>query len=380
MKKALYLLAPLVFFYFSNGYSQFYPLRKVEEKTVYSKILNENRPILISRPNGYDRSEEKYFVVYVLDANLNMYFTTGIAELLYQAGYPRLLIVGIPSTNRTRDLTPSIAKDAPLGGGADNFMKFIEKELMPFVGNNYKVHGYSVLIGHSYGGLFAAYVLEKNHDLFDAYVAITPTVIYDNFLVSKQLLIKFNNTKELDKTFFFSVGHEPGGEGDAVFELNNDIFKKNAPKKLDWKFEYYPKENHSTTPVIATMDGLRFVFKDLVPNESLVAEKGFTKLIEYYQGLEEKYAKKINIPQRVLMNYGYPLLKSEKIEEAFKVFNYYRETYPNVPVGYDGLAILYNKKKETKKAIENLKKLIEIDPNYEDALLRLKKLEMQIKN
>lgn len=379
MKKTRQLFVALLLLCYCNSYAQNYPLRKVEEKTIHSKILDENRPILISKPNGYDQSNEKYFVVYVLDGNINMYFTTGIAELLYQAGYPRLLIVGIPSTYRTRDLTPSKAEEASSGGGADNFMKFIENELMPYVNNNYRAHEYSVLVGHSYGGLFATHVLEKNHDLFDAYVAITPTVVHDDFLVSKRLFKKFNNTRELDKTFFFSVGNEPGAEGDAVIELN-ELFKKNAPKKLNWKYEYYPKENHSTTPAIATLDGLRFVFEDLVPNESIVAVKGFSKTIEYYSNLEKKYSKKINIPQRVLMNYGYPLLKSKNTEEAFKVFNYYKETYPHTPVGYDGLAILYEKQKDIKKAIENLKKLVEIAPSYEDAKSRLKKLEMQIKN
>ncbi|WP_461303884.1 alpha/beta hydrolase-fold protein [Aureisphaera sp.] len=372
------LVTALMLLCYGAGYAQFYPLRKIDERKIYSNILDENRPILISKPNGYDQSKEKYFVVYVLDGNLNMYFTTGIAELLYQAGYPRLLIVGIPSTYRTRDLTPSKTEEAPTGGGADNFMKFIENELMPYVNNNYRTHEYSVLIGHSYGGLFAAHVLEKNQDLFDAYIAITPTVVHDDFLISKRLNSKFNTINELAKTFFFSVGHEPGAEGDAVIELN-EIFKKSAPANLNWKYKYYPGENHSTTPVIATIDGLRFVFKDLVPDEKLVEEIGFTKTLEYYENLEKRYAKKINIPQRVLMNYGYPLLDSENTEEAFKVFNYYKEAYPKNPVGYDGLAILYEKQRNLKMAIENLRIIMKIAPGYEDAESRLAKLEGQLK-
>lgn len=377
MKSFFFLLLTVLCFNYGN--SQYYPLRKIEERTIYSKILKEERALLISKPNGYDQSDEKYFVVYVLDGNLNMHFTSGIAELLYQSGYPKLFIVGIPSTYRSRDLTPSAVEDTPTGGGADNFMDFIEKELKPHINCNFRTHQYSVLVGHSFGGLFATYVLDKNPDLFDGYVAITPTVVYDDHLVTKRLAKKFKILTTMEKSFFFSVGYEPGAEGDAVFHLNETVFLKHVPKNLEWKFEYYPKENHSTTPLIATLDGLRFVFKDLVPDDKLVAEIGFEKTVEYYKNLETKYNKRIKIPQRILMNYGYAVLDSKDTEEAFKVFEYYKSTYPHIPVGYDGLAILYERMNATGKAIINLRKLLEIDPGYEDAAMRLKKLEAKSK-
>ena len=360
--------------------AQFYPLREIEEKTIYSEILQEHRPVLVSKPVGYDSSNENYFVIYVLDGNLNTHFTSGIAELLYQSGYPRLLIVGIPSTQRTKDLTPAAVENTPLGGGADNFMLFLEKELMPYVESQYRTHHYKVLVGHSLGGLFAAYTLLKKPDLFEGYVAITPTVVYNDFQTGLDLISFFENTGKLNKFFFFSVGHEPGAEGDAVFRLKKEVFDGLSPDKLDWKFEYYPRENHSTTPVIATLDGLRFIFRDLVPADDFVRENGFVKTLEYYQRLEEKYSKSIPIPQRVLMNYGYEILKKEKLEkEAFAVFNYYKEKYPSVPVPYDGLALLHRRRKENAKALENLRKLLEIDPAYEDAKIRLITLETEMK-
>lgn len=375
MKRTAYTML-WAFLFFCQGYSQFYPLRKTEEKTIYSTVLKEQRPILISKPIGYDHSSEAYFVVYVLDGNLNMSLTSGIAELLYQAGYPKLLIVGIPSTERTRDLTPSAVQNTPLGGGADDFMRFIETELMPYVAHHYRAHTYKALIGHSLGGLFATHVLHKNPDLFDGYIAITPTVVYEDFQTGNDLRLFFEGTKVLNKTFFFSVAYEPGPEGDAVFRLKREVFEKRTPDQFEWAFEYYPKENHSTTPVVATLDGLRFVFKDLVPGDDLVKEKGFENTLLYYRKLGEKYFKEVLIPQRVLMNYGYDIIDDKDLEkEAFAVFNYYREKYPGVPVSYDGLAILYERRNDLNNAIRNLKKLIEIDPSYEDALDRLEKLE-----
>lgn len=371
-----FVIAILLLLIVHPCFGQYYPLRPIEEKTVYSDILKEDRPILISKPNGYAQSDENYFVVYVLDGNLNMYATCGIAELLYQSGYPKLLIVGVPSTHRSRDLTPTAVADTPTGGGASPFMAFMDRELKPFIQKHYRTHDYSVLIGHSFGGLFATQVLYENPDLFDGYVAITPTVVYDDFLTGNALQHFFKETKTLNKSFFFSVGHEPGAEGDAVFQLDKAVFKKYAPEHLDWKFVYYPNENHSTTPLIATLDGLRFIFKDLVPNEAWVHQNGFTKTLGYYEGLTKKYGKQIDIPQRVLMNYGYAVLGEKKDTEAFAVFRYYRDRYPHIPVGYDGLAILHERNNEKEQAIANLKKLLELDPNYEDAQKRLEELEL----
>ena len=113
-----------------------------------------------------------------------------------------------------------------------------------------------------------------------------------------------------------------------------------------------------------------------MPGDDLVKEKGFENTLLYYRKLGEKYSKEVLIPQRVLMNYGFDIIDDKDLEkEAFAVFNYYREKYPGVPVSYDGLAILYERRNDLNNAIRNLKKLIEIDPSYEDALDRLEKLE-----
>ncbi|WP_299487706.1 alpha/beta hydrolase-fold protein [uncultured Allomuricauda sp.] len=375
MKKMLIrFLVPCLFLVLSTpSVGQLFERRTIEEISFSSQVLKEKRPILISKPTLYEERNERYFVVYVLDGNMNTGFTSGIAELLYQSGFPRLLVIGIPSTYRDRDLTPTAYGETTSGGGADNFLRFLKEELIPYVDENYRTHDFKVLIGHSFGGLFATHTLYTEPDLFNAYVAITPTVVYDNFYSGNKLRRFFRNKNTLPTSFFFSVGNEPNPEGDAVFHLN-ELFKKEAPSDLSWKFEYYRKENHSTTPLIATLDGLRFIFQDLVLEDEIVKIKGLEYLKTYYANLKNKYNIPIKVPQRTLMNYGYYLMENSRNDEALDVFGFYAEIHPTIPVPYDAMADIYIKNNDKKKAIFCLETLLKMNPGYDYAKKRLDKL------
>ena len=107
-----------------------------------SIILEEDRPIVISLPMGYNTSKANYPVLYVLDGLQNIKHTVGTVELLTESGLiPPIIVVGIESLDRTRDLTPSNAGEnvyggtgnlgIPQSGGAPKFLKFLSDELVP---------------------------------------------------------------------------------------------------------------------------------------------------------------------------------------------------------------------------------------------------------
>ncbi len=62
-------------------------------------------------------------------------------------------------------------------GGAPAFLRFIREELKPFVDSTLPVDpGNATLIGHSFGGLFATYVLLHHPDTFQRYVIGSPSI------------------------------------------------------------------------------------------------------------------------------------------------------------------------------------------------------------
>ena len=77
------------------------------KRQIESKILNETRPLWISTPSSYDAGEERYPVLYLLDGNAHFHHTTGTVGFLSSNDrIPEMLVVAIPNTDRTRDLTP----------------------------------------------------------------------------------------------------------------------------------------------------------------------------------------------------------------------------------------------------------------------------------
>ncbi|MDX1470308.1 MAG: alpha/beta hydrolase-fold protein, partial [Flavobacteriaceae bacterium] len=111
-----------------------------------SEILGENRKIWIHVPDTNPNSiytKQNFPVIYLLDGP--GHFTSVVGMMQHLSGSsiaPKMIVVGIPNTNRTRDLTPSKAKlDPPMiderivrdSGGGKKFMAFLEQELIPYI-------------------------------------------------------------------------------------------------------------------------------------------------------------------------------------------------------------------------------------------------------
>ena len=103
-----------------------------------SEILDETRNIWVHVPDeatGAIYGKSSYPVLYLLDGPGHFHAVTGLLNNLGQNGIvPKMVVVAIPNTDRTRDLTPSHV-DVMFGdssfvvtsGGGDKFLKFMEK-------------------------------------------------------------------------------------------------------------------------------------------------------------------------------------------------------------------------------------------------------------
>src|SRR6185295_12576295 len=153
----------------------------IDKITLKSSVLGEERTILVRTPAGYAKNKAGYPVLYMTDGDAHMGHTASTIEFLARNGrMSEMIVVGITNTDRTRDLTPTKAvgpqaAQFPTAGGADNFLKFIATEVIPEIENRYRVQPYRVLAGHSFGGLFAVHTLITKPELFNSYVAVSPS-------------------------------------------------------------------------------------------------------------------------------------------------------------------------------------------------------------
>ena len=72
-------------------------------------------------------------------------------------------------------------------GNANQFAKFLEKELIPAVDTAYRTSNKRLLVGESFGGLFAANTLIESPSVFTDYLIIDPTSLWDNDYLNRAL-------------------------------------------------------------------------------------------------------------------------------------------------------------------------------------------------
>lgn len=259
--KAITLLLLLLQFSFCIAQSKIKDFVIGSKVSFESKILNEQKTIVIIPPYNYkDNKNKKFPVVFVLDPGNNLFATFGIVN--YYSDMlkimPRMIIVGIVSNDREKDYLPTPSSDQPTGGGADKFLKFISDELISFVESSYPASSDRCIIGHSAGGLFAIYALINRPEIFNNYICIDPSLWYDNQSMIKEIPCLFKNNKSLSKSLFISMSNEK----DMGIYPFLEILEKTAPKEFNWDFIHYKNETHNSLGFKSICAGFEMIYKN----------------------------------------------------------------------------------------------------------------------
>jgi len=365
--------------------------------SVYSKILGEQRKIWVYTPDMTSGNANQHWpVLYLLDGDGHFASVVGMIQQMSQVNgnnvYPEMIVVAIPNTDRTRDLTPThVASDPPMmdsnfsknSGGGENFVAFIEKELMPHVDSVYQTAPYRVLIGHSFGGLTVMSVLTNHTKLFNAYIAIDPSMWYDRqrFLAATEtklteqnyagtrLYVGIANTMPEGMTLA-KMKKDTSSETRhirSIFEL--DKFLKAHPQNgLKYASMYYENDNHGSVPFASEYDGLRFIFdyyrlnitgKDFSDTSAALA----IKLKAHYDMVSKEMGYKVSPPESNINFLGYNAMNNKNFTKAAALFKMNIDNYPNSDNVYDSYADLMVEQKDTANAIVNYKKALAIKEN-----------------
>jgi predicted alpha/beta superfamily hydrolase len=362
--------------------------------TVFSKVLNENRKLWIYTPDitSLDKSAvKKYPVLYVLDGDAHFMSTVGIVQQLSQANgngvLPEMIVVAIENTNRLRDLTPTMDKTGE-ANKRNPFVNFLSAELIPYIDSNYNTAPYKLLAGHSLGGLTAFDILANSPGLFNAYIAIDPSMWYENEIFLNHTIQKLP-TQNLHRTRLFIGIANTMYNGMTLSKLTNDhtaetqhirsIFKldkvlKSSPNGLKYSRQYYEKERHNTVPLLSIYDGLRFIFgyyhldlgeKDFADSTQLVA----LKIKNHYTNVSKEIGYKVSAPESLINYFGYDALFKMQYNKAEAMFALNMENYPASSNVYDSYADFCLAKHDTANAITYYKKALQLK---DDATTRSK--------
>jgi predicted alpha/beta superfamily hydrolase len=336
-----------------------------------SEILQEDRPIIISLPLGYKDNDANYPVLYLLDGLGNIKHQVGTVELLTDSGIiPPMIIVGIESLDRSRDLTPSNAGEdvyggvgtsgIPQSGGGPKFLQFIEDELIPYIESNFRTHPYRLLEGHSFGGLFCTYTLMEKPDIFDAFITQAPALWWNKEEMTAKAKTFFKSNSNLDKAIYFGIG---GGDGWGMKqELKRyvQIIEENPPQNLRWKHEEVGDEDHDTSRLLLNYYGLKYVFSDLIVPKELINDYSNAAFLKGEHELMNKYGQQARRPVSNYVDIALKLLKEENDLGAIVVFNRAVKAYPKYIGLMTNLARLYEKTMQDNKAIDTYKLAIQL--------------------
>jgi len=190
-------------------------LGKVEK--IKSEQLSETRTLNIYLPEGYSPDSAKtYPVIYLLDGSANQDFihVTGLVQFLTMIEVmPKSIIVGIANIDRKKDFTfptsiKADLKDYPTTGKSANFISFIEKDLQPYILQQYKTNGTKTIIGQSLGGLLAIEILLKKPELFTNYMIISPSLWWNNESLLNNIPKYAGSLSQTKKQIYIAVGSE----------------------------------------------------------------------------------------------------------------------------------------------------------------------------
>jgi predicted alpha/beta superfamily hydrolase len=168
---------------------------------VTSRINGVRYLLYVRRPVGYDKSTTRYPLMVTLDADYSFSICANHLEHLAarMSQGPEVILVSIAIAGvypdldryhleRTRDYSPIFAAEAGpntpfqhVSGGGPVFQRVIAEEVLPLIDELYRTDPTErTLVGHSLGGLFACWTLQTRPDLFNRFLAVSPSLWYAN--------------------------------------------------------------------------------------------------------------------------------------------------------------------------------------------------------
>jgi predicted alpha/beta superfamily hydrolase len=378
-----------------------------KKDSMQSKILGAKRFFYVHVPtSNYTAggAKKKYLVAYVFDADAQFASTASMIQFLsthYNSVCPEMIVVGILHENRRKELTPTHAEKIPpywdsistaSSGGGEQFISFIEKELIPYIDSHYPTQPYKMLIGHSLGGLAVMQTLVHHTTLFNSYICIDPSMWWDNQTLLRETKEALEKRQFAGTSLYLGIAKTVDDDiqlnhlqADTTFDTKHmrsilqmqSYLEKNKQNGLKYKSSYYEKDSHMSVPFITEYDALHFLFnfysiKIAVKDESNPSSTYLVnKIKNHYSHVSKQLGYKI-YPSEELVNWnGHNALNKKQYAKAKLLFEYYLDTYPNTADANESMGDYYQAMQDTKNARTYFAKSLAIK---EKAELR-KKLE-----
>ena len=233
-----------------------------------SKILNDKEEVWIRFPDSFETvKKDSLSLLILLDGDEYFKIASDVTELYeWSEKMPKTIIIGLPSSveSRWKYYTPTnvlpkkgISQEDSLlyrsSGSFERYADFISKELIPKLSKELNTTFMSkTVFGHSNGGLGAISFYVLRPEIFDNYIAASPSILWDNYYLQKQIGIEKRNNP-----IYVTIGNNG-------WDYNPNSFvtlRTKLDKTSDYfKFEVNNDYDHANNGLPTLLSGLQYIY------------------------------------------------------------------------------------------------------------------------
>ena len=231
-------------------------------------------PLFIKLPRSYDpQLSQTYPVIYLTDALYSFQLISGATRFPMNSGtMQEFIIVAISydkgskgAQSRVRDYTQRKAHDWKLmTGKAAEHATFIRETVFSYIETHYRADpAKRTFVGNSLGGLFGAYILFSQPDMFSNYIIGSPSVWFADNDILTQSVVK----SELAKRVYMAVGAQESPE----FGQQQDMLagakalaqkiEQRQSQLITLKFSVIENATHTTAFPTTVIQGLDWLYR-----------------------------------------------------------------------------------------------------------------------
>ena len=266
-----------------------YVLDNTEVRELRSLSLRRDYQVLVALPESYARSQRRYPVLFVTDANYAFPLVRSIAQRLAKhAGMEEVIVVGLSyargdsgAYSRRRDYTPSVPRRGaytsdmpgrePAFGEAAAYGRFVAAEVFPVIAAGYRADmRRKAFVGHSYGSLLGLELLLSRPGTFEHYILGSPSLWFDGGVMFEHEQAYAARHRDMAASVYFGIGGRetlaPGKrrsraeeDADMVADLKefDAALRARRYPGLRTRLEVFAGEDHASVFPFLLTHGLR---------------------------------------------------------------------------------------------------------------------------
>jgi predicted alpha/beta superfamily hydrolase len=243
---------------------------------IRSTVYGNEQMLTVRLPRGYaDDPNKRYPILFSVDGGPDQDFEllAGIAaEAEFSTSFEPFILVGVKTEDRYSQLTPGMSRlpierlrenfrDRMKPGGADTFRNYLERDVIPWATGRYRTDR-KILTAASLGGLFVLDTFLQRPEMFDDYIALTPSLWWDDGRIVDEAAQTLRRHRPSNRRLYFTMGDESVGNraGPWLATLLKAL-ETNAPQGLKWAFvDRSGSEEHRTMALTSWLDAMRTLY------------------------------------------------------------------------------------------------------------------------